>query len=189
MKRKTPRPPPPGVQSHEDALLDEELDETFPASDPIPWTHDPQTPELYLEDFTVGRRFESATFEVTAPDIKAFAARFDPQPFHLDDDAARRSVFRRLAASGWHTAAITMRLLVTSRIRIPGGMVGLGGEINWPRPTFAGDQLKVESQVLEGKRSRSKPDRGVVTMRHETKNQRGEVVQAAVIKVLVPARN
>ena len=188
MKQETPRPPTPGVQSHEDALLDEELDETFPASDPIPWTHDPRTPELYLEDFAVGRRFETATFEVTASDIKAFAARFDPQPFHLDDDAARRSVFRGLAASGWHTAAITMRLLVTSRIRIPGGMVGLGGEISWPRPTFADDLLKVESEVLEAKRSRSKPDRGVVTMRHETKNQRGEVVQTALIKILVPAR-
>jgi acyl dehydratase len=189
MKRKTPRPPAPGAQSDEDALLDEELDETFPASDPIPWTHDPQRPELYLEDFTVGRRFETATFEVTAADIKAFAARFDPQPFHLDDDAARRSVFGGLAASGWQTAAITMRLLVTSRIRIPGGMVGLGGEISWPRPTFAGDLLKVESKVLEAKRSRSKPDRGVVTMRNETKNQRGEVVQTAVIKILVPARD
>jgi acyl dehydratase len=188
VKQETPRPPTPGVQSHEDALLDEELDETFPASDPIPWTHDPRTPELYLEDFAVGRRFETATFEVTASDIKAFAARFDPQPFHLDDDAARRSVFRGLAASGWHTAAITMRLLVTSRIRIPGGMVGLGGEISWPRPTFADDLLKVESEVLEAKRSRSKPDRGVVTMRHETKNQRGEVVQTALIKILVPAR-
>ena len=188
MKQETPRPPTPGVQSHEDALLDEELDETFPASDPIPWTHDPRTPELYLEDFAVGRRFETATFEVTASDIKAFAARFDPQPFHLDDDAACRSVFRGLAASGWHTAAITMRLLVTSRIRIPGGMVGLGGEISWPRPTFADDLLKVESEVLEAKRSRSKPDRGVVTMRHETKNQRGEVVQTALIKILVPAR-
>jgi acyl dehydratase len=151
-------------------------------------THDPQTPELYLEDFTVGRRFETATFDVTAADIKAFAARFDPQPFHLDEDAARRSVFHGLAASGWHTAAITMRLLVTSRIRIPGGMVGLGGEIGWPRPTFAGDQLKVESEVLEAKRSRSKPDRGIVTLRHETKNQRGEVVQTAVVKIFVPAR-
>jgi acyl dehydratase len=189
VKRKTPRPPTPGAQTHDDALLDEELDETFPASDPIPWTHDPQTPELYLEDFTVGRRFETATFEVTASDIKAFAARFDPQPFHLDDDAARRSLFGGLAASGWQTAAITMRLLVTGRIRIPGGMVGLGGEISWPRPTFAGDVLKVDSEVLEAKRSRSKPDRGVVTMRNETKNQRGEVVQTAVIKILVPARD
>jgi len=147
------------------------------------------TPELYLEDFTVGRRFETATFDVTAADIKAFASRFDPQPFHLDEDAARRSVFGGLAASGWHTAAITMRLLGTSRMRIPGGMVGLGGEVSWPRPTFAGDQLKVESEVLEAKRSRSKPDHGIVTLRHETKNQRGEVVQTAVVKIFVPARD
>ncbi len=188
MSRKTQRPPTPPAQTHDDALLDEELDETFPASDPIPWVHDPQTPELYFEDFTVGRRFETATFGITAADIKEFAARFDPQPFHLDDDAARRSVFAGLAASGWHTASVTMRLLVTSRMRIPGGMVGLGGEIAWPRPTFAGDLLKVESEVLDAKRSRSKPDRGVVTFRHETKNDRGEVVQRALIKILVPSR-
>lgn len=180
--------PGPGTEGHDDALLDEELDETFPASDPVPWVHDPHAPELYLEDFTAGRRFVSATFEVTAADIKAFAARFDPQPFHLDEDAANRSVFGGLAASGWHTAGITMRLLVTSRIRIRGGMVGLGGELAWPRPTFGGDVLRVESEVVEAKRSRSKPDRGVVTMRHETKNQRGEVVQTAVLKVLVPSR-
>jgi len=178
----------PGGQSHEDALLDEELEETFPASDPIPWVHDPRTPELYLEDFTVGRRFTSATFEVTARDIKEFAARFDPQPFHLDDAAARRSMFGALAASGWHTASVTMRLLVTSPMRVPGGLIGLGGEISWPRPTYAGDVLHVESEVVEAKRTRSKPDRGIVTMRHQTKNQRAEVVQSALIKIFVPSR-
>lgn len=188
MSNPTGPDPGPGTKAHDDALLDEELDETFPASDPIPWVHDPQTPELRLEDFTPGRRFVTATYEVDAAEIKAFAARFDPQPFHLDEDAARRSVFGGLAASGWHTAGITMRLLVTSRIRIAGGMIGLGGEVTWPRPTFAGDVLHVESEVLEAKRSRSKPDRGVVTMRHETKNQRGEVVQLAVVKVMVPSR-
>ena len=188
MKQETPRPPTPGVQSHEDALLDEELDETFPASDPIPWTHDPRTPELYLEDFAVGRRFETATFEVTASDIKAFAARFDPQPFHLDEDAARRSVFGGLAASGWHTAAITMRLLVTSRMRIPGGMVGLGGEVSWPRPTFAGDRLKVESEVLEVKPSNSKPDRGVVKVHTRAFNQDGVLVAEFKRLVLVPKK-
>ena len=184
----TPPDAGPGTKSHDDALLDEELDETFPASDPIPWVHDPHAPELYLEDFTVGRRFVTATYEVTAEEIKAFAARYDPQPFHLDENAAKRSVFGGLAASCWHTGGITMRLLVTSRIRIPGGMIGLGGELTWPRPTFAGDVLHVESEILEAKRSRSKPDRGVVTMRHETKNQRGEVVQTALLKMMVPSR-
>jgi acyl dehydratase len=180
--------PPASGPSAEDALLDSELEQTFPASDPLPWTHDVPVHDLYLEDFTVGRRFVTATLEVKASEIKAFAARFDPQLFHLDDDAARGSVFGGLAASGWHTASMTMRLLVTSPMRVPGGLIGLGAEITWPRPTYTGDVLRVESEVVEAKRSRSKPDRGVVTMRHETKNQRDEVVQTAVIKILVPSR-
>ena len=117
--------------------------------------------------------------EVTADEIKAFAARFDPQPFHLDEEAAKRSLFGALAASGWHTAAMTMRLLVDSTLRPSDGMIGLGGEITWPRPTYAGDVLRVESEVIETTRSRSNPRRGVVTMRRETTNQRGEPVQIA----------
>lgn len=143
---------------------------------------------LYFEDFLPGRRFSTATVEVTAEDIKAFAARFDPQPFHLDEEAAKRSLFGALAASGWHTAALAMRLLVDSTIRPADGMIGLGGEITWPRPTYAGDVLRVESEVIDAKRSRSNPRRGVVTMRQETKNQRGEPVQIAVVKIMVPAR-
>jgi acyl dehydratase len=147
-----------------------------------------QPQKLYLEDFSPGRRFVTETVEVTADEIKSFAARFDPQPFHLDEAAAKRSVFGALAASGWHTAAMTMRLLVDSALRPADGMIGLGGDITWPRPTYAGDVLRVESEVIEVKRSRSKPDRGVVTMRQETKNQRGEPVQIAVVKILVPSR-
>jgi acyl dehydratase len=144
--------------------------------------------ELYLEDFTPGRRFVTDTVEVTREEIKSFAARFDPQPFHLDEAAAKRSVFGGLAASGWHTASLTMRLWVTSPMHVRGGLVGLGGEIGWPKPTYVGDVLRVESEVLEAKRSRSKPDRGIVTIRLETKNQRGEVVQTAALKILVPSR-
>lgn len=144
--------------------------------------------ELYLEDFTPGRRFVTDTVEVTPQEIKSFAARFDPQPFHLDEAAAKHSVFGGLAASGWHTASLTMRLWVTGPMRVPGGLVGLGGEIGWPKPTRPGDVLRVESEVLEAKRSRSKPDRGIVTLRLETKNQRGEVVQTAVLKILAPSR-
>jgi acyl dehydratase len=145
-------------------------------------------PTLFLEDFAPGQRFTTATVEVTADEIKAFAARFDPQPFHLDEEAAKRSLFGALAASGWHTAAMTMRLLVDSPLHPSDGMIGLGGEITWPRPTYAGDVLRVESEVIETKRSRSNPRRGVVTMRQETKNQRGEPVQIAVVKILVPTR-
>jgi acyl dehydratase len=144
---------------------------------------------LYLEDLHVGRRFRSATHTVDAQQIKAFAAEFDPQPFHLDDEAARGTLFRGLAASGWHTAAIAMRLLVTSGLPIAGGIVGLGGELGWPTATRPGDVLHVESEVLDVVPSRSRPDRGTLTLRSETRNQRGEVVQTATIKLLVPRRS
>jgi acyl dehydratase len=143
---------------------------------------------LFLEDFAPGRRFVTATVEVTAAEIKAFASRFDPQPFHLDEEAAKRSLFGALAASGWHTAAMSMRLLVDSPLHPSDGLIGLGGELSWPRPTYAGDVLRVETEVLDAKRSRSNPRRGVVTLRQETKNQRDEPVQIAVVKILVPAR-
>ena len=144
--------------------------------------------QVYFEDCAVGRRFVTGSVEVRADEIKTFAARFDPQPFHLDEAAAERSMFGRLAASGWHTASMTMRLLVDSGLRVPGGLIGLGGEISWPRPTYAGDVLHVETEILAAKRSRSKPDRGIVTMEQRTLNQKGEAVQLAVIKILVPAR-
>lgn len=144
--------------------------------------------KLFLEDLQPGRRFVTGTVEVSADDIKAFAARFDPQPFHLDEEAAKRSMFGALAASGWHTAAMSMRLLVDSPLHPADGLIGLGGEIEWPRPTYAGDVLHVESEVVEIKRSRSKPDRGIVKLRQETKNQRGEAVQIMVVKILVHSR-
>jgi acyl dehydratase len=144
--------------------------------------------EIYLEDCEIGRRFVTGTIEVTADEVKSFAARFDPQPFHLDEERATHSVFGKLAASGWHTAAMTMRLLVDSHLRVPGGLIGLGGEISWPRPTYPGDVLHVESEVVESKRSRSKPDRGIVTITHRTLNQRDEVVQVATLKIMVPSR-
>ena len=132
--------------------------------------------------------FTTATVAVTLEGSKDFAAEFDPQPFHLDEDAGRRSVFGRLAASGWYTAALTMRLVVDSGLRIAGGIVGLSGEMQWPRPTFPGDTLRVTSEVLAVRVSESKPDRGIVTVRNTTLNQRDEPVQIAVVKLLVPRR-
>jgi acyl dehydratase len=143
---------------------------------------------LYLEELGVGQRFTSATHAVDEAQIKTFAAQFDPQPFHLDDDAARSSLLGGLAASGWHTAAITMRLLVDGGIPLAAGVVGAGGEISWPRPTRPGDILQVESEILDVTPSRSKPDRGIVTVRCETHNQRGDVVQALTAKLVVPRR-
>jgi acyl dehydratase len=141
--------------------------------------------ELYLEDFTVGQRFLSATHRIDADQIKAFASRFDPQPFHTDEVAAQTSFFKGLAASGWHTAAITMSLLVKSDMPIAGGLIGAGGEISWPRPTRPGDVLQVESEILAVTPSRSRPERGTITVRSETKNQNGEVLQVLTSKMLV----
>ena len=117
--------------------------------------------------------------------IKAFAEEFDPQPFHLDDAAAKHSVFRGLAASGWHTAAATMRLMVTGGVPFASGLIGLSGEIAWARPTRSGDTLRVESEILEITPSRSKPNQGIVTVRCVTLNQNGDPVQVLTTKILV----
>jgi acyl dehydratase len=143
---------------------------------------------LYLEDFTVGRRFKTGTVVVSADDIKTFAAQFDPQPFHLDEGSAKRSVFGGLVASGWHTAALGMRLLVGGEMKVAGGLIGLGGELSWPRATKPGDVLHVESEVLEVKPSRSRPDSGIVKIRNTALNQNGEAVQIFIVSMLVPRK-
>ncbi len=143
---------------------------------------------LYLEDLQVGRRFVSGTHLLDEDQIKTFAAQFDPQPFHLDDDAAKGTLFGGLVASGWHTASISMRLMVKSGLPIAGGLIGAGAEISWPKPTRAGSLLHVESEVMEVKISRSRPDRGIVTFRSETSDQTGEVKQVLVAKMIVPCR-
>jgi acyl dehydratase len=133
----------------------------------------------------VGRCFTSATRRLDADQIKAFASQFDPQPFHLDEAEADKSFFHGLAASGWHTAAVTMSLLVKSGMPIAGGLIGAGAEIQWPRPVRPGDVLQVESEVLAVTLSRSRPERGMITVKSQTKNQRGEVVQVLTSRMLV----
>src|SRR5580700_9022867 len=140
---------------------------------------------LYLDDLHVGQRFASGTYVIDEARIKEFAAEFDPQPFHLDETAAQASIFKGLAASGWHTAAIAMRLLVTGGLPFANGIVGLGGEVSWPRPTRPGDLLRVESEIVEIMPSRSKPQQGVVTVRSTMLNQNGEAVYVFNSKVLV----
>jgi len=148
-----------------------------------------ETPRpLYLEDLHVGQRFASGVYQVDEDRIKAFAAEFDPQPFHLDEAAAAASIFRGLAASGWHTAAITMRLMVTGGLPFATGIIGLGGEISWPRPTYAGDILRVESEIVDIVPSRSKPNQGVVKVRSHTLNQDGEPVQVFMAKIMAYRR-
>jgi acyl dehydratase len=145
--------------------------------------------KLYLEDIMVGQTFVSSSLTITADEITAFAAQYDPQPFHMDDEAAKRTLFGGLAASGWHTAALTMRLLVQGGgAPLAGGIIGGGGEIAWPRPTRPGDTLHVESEVVEVIPSRSKPDRGMVLMCNRTLNQKGEEVQVFTAKLVVPRR-
>jgi len=143
----------------------------------------------YLEDFAPGQKYVSETVRVDAAAIKAFAAQFDPQPFHLDEDAARGSFFGGLAASGWHTAALTMRLLVGSGFRPAGGIVGSrADEMKWPRPVRPGDELHVEAEVLEARASSSRPGQGFVKCRTTTLNQNGEPVQILIMNLLVKAR-
>ena len=145
--------------------------------------------EFYLEDLQVGDRFESNTVSVTEHDIIAFARAFDPQPFHLDVEAAKQSVFGGLVASGWHTAAMTMKLFVTGGLRLAGGSVGLGvDELRWPLPVRAGDTLRLQTEIMEIRPSRSKPDRGIIRICNVTTNQKGEVVQTFFASVLVRRR-
>lgn len=144
--------------------------------------------KLFLDDFEVGQRFVSDSHLIDEAQIKAFAAQFDPQPFHLDDEAAKSTLFRGLAASGWHTAAITMRLMVQGGMPVEGGLIGAGGDISWPKPTRPGDVLHVESEVVSVTPSRSKPQQGMMTVRNETLNQHGDVVQVLLVKMVVPRR-
>ncbi|MEM5314639.1 MaoC family dehydratase [Paraburkholderia sp. JHI869] len=143
---------------------------------------------LYFDDLKVGDTFTTGTHEVSAADIKRFAAEFDPQPFHLDDDAARETMFGGLAASGWHTAAMTMRLLVDDGPKLAGGVLGAGCEIEWKMPTRPGDVLHVESEVMELVPSRSRADLGTLVLRSRTLNQQGQVVQNMTAKLIVARR-
>ena len=141
------------------------------------------TPPLHLEDLHVGQTFVTSSVTVTAEAIKAFARDYDPQPFHLDEAAARDSLFGGLAASGWHTAALSMRLLVDG-LPFAGGLIGVGGETTWPRPTRPGDTLTVYVEILEITPSKSRPDRGMVRTRNETRNQHGEPVQISTLGIV-----
>jgi len=146
--------------------------------------------ERYFEDFAVGQQQKtSGRVRVEKEDIIAFASKYDPQPFHLDEEAARKSIFGRLVASGWHTAAMTMSLIARSENRAAGGTVGLGfDDLRWPIPVYPGDVLRIESEVLEVRTSKSRPDRGVIKTRTRTFNQHDQVVQEVISNAMVPRR-
>lgn len=145
--------------------------------------------ERFLEDFAVGQIYRSGKLRVSKEAIRAFAREFDPQPFHLDEAAARGSLFGELVASGWHTAALTMRLLVASEFRPAGGLIGARiEECRWPRPVRPGDELRVEAEILEVRPSRSRPDHGWIKVKTTTINQLDEPVQVYTGHLLVQRR-
>jgi acyl dehydratase len=143
----------------------------------------------YFEDFSVGQIFNTGRLKVDSDQIKTFARQFDPQPFHLDEEAARNSVFRGLAASGWHTAALTMRLMTGGEFKPAGGIIGVGfDELSWSRPVRPGDELYAKSEILEVRPSKSRNDRGLIRVRTTTYNQNDEAVQSFVGNLIVPRR-
>jgi acyl dehydratase len=149
-----------------------------------------QSSERYLEDFAVGQTFGSGRLRVDGERPLAFAAEFDPQPFHLDQSAARSSIFGGLTVSGWYTAAATMRLLVESELKPAGGIVGAGlDELRWLRPVRPGDELHAECEVIEVRPSKSRPEQGLIKLRTTTLNQHDNPVMVFVVNLVVPRRN
>lgn len=145
--------------------------------------------EYYLEDFAAGQTFKTGRVRVDKEKIFDFASQFDPQPFHLDETAAQKSPFQGLAASGWHTAAMTMRLMVDGEFKPAGGILGVGFEqLSWPRAVRPGDELHAVSEILDVRLSKSRPDRGLITVRTTTFNQNGEPVMMFTGNLLVPRR-
>ncbi len=149
-----------------------------------------QLSERYLEDFAAGQTFGSGRLRIEGERALAFAAEFDPQPFHLDEAAARRSIFGGLTASGWHTAAVTMRLLVETELKPAGGLIGAGlDECRWPRPVRPGDELRVQCEVVEVRPSKSRPAQGLIKLRTTTLNQHDEAVLVYVVNMVVQRRS
>jgi acyl dehydratase len=148
-----------------------------------------QLSERYLEDFAVGQTFCSGRVRIDKEQIFAFAAEFHPQPFHLDEVAARHSIFGGLVASGWHTAAVTMRLLLESELKPAGGIIGAGlDECRWPRPVRPGDELRIECEVIGARPSKLRPNQGLIKLRTTTLNQDGEAVLIHVVNLVVLRR-
>jgi acyl dehydratase len=145
--------------------------------------------EQYLEDLAVGQKFSSGPVRIEGDRALAFAAEFDPQPFHLDEEAARRSIFGELTVSGWYTAAVTMRLLIESKLKPAGGFVGAGfDECRWPTPVRAGDELRVECEVIEVRPSKSRPKLGLIKLKATTVNQNGQPVLTYAANLVVMRR-
>lgn len=142
----------------------------------------------YFDDLDVGMRLTTGSYTMTQEAIIAFAQEYDPQPFHTDPESAKDSLFGGLVASGWHTAAISMRLLVSSGNILAGGVIGKGGALQWPQPVRPGDVLCVECEVVAVTASAKNPQRGTASVRMLTRNQHGDVVQDATAQLVVQRR-
>jgi acyl dehydratase len=142
---------------------------------------------LYLEDITVGQRFAGGPLTVEPEAIHAFAAQFDPQPFHLDETAAAETLFGHVVASGWHTGSLTMRMLVEC-VPFAGGTVGTRADIRWPSPVHPGDQLHIDVEVVDARPSAHRPEFGVVKLLVHTRNQINQLVMEMTTLVLVRRR-
>jgi acyl dehydratase len=188
----------PGAELSPSAPLDEALEETFPASDPValghsehsgaPPGHESAAAAAWFDDLALGMRFRSASKLVTREDIKRFAAEFDPQPYHLDEAAAERTPLKGLAASGWHTAAMVMRLMIEVRPFGPHPLLGLGvDDLRWLAPVRPGDAIHLEGELIELLPSATKPQ-GVAKIRWTAFNQRGEPVYTVTPLAIVPRR-
>ena len=144
--------------------------------------------ERYFEDLKPGARFQSDSLQVSEQQVVEFAHKFDPQMFHLDRASAERSIFKGLIASGWHTAAMSLRLFVQT-MNFAQGAIGLGvDELRWPHAVRPGDKLRVVTEIVETRLSRSRPKHGIIRFRNVTTNQRDEIVQSMYANALVPRR-
>ena len=144
--------------------------------------------ERCFEDFSPGGVLKSDTLTVTADAILEFARLFDPQVFHLDEKSAEKTMLKGLIASGWHTAAVSMRLFVDT-MNVPGGIIGLGvDKLRWPHPVRPGDELRLEIEIVDARLSKSRPGAGIIRVQNVTRNQRGEVVQTFAASAMVPTR-
>ena len=142
-----------------------------------------------FEDFPIGTRLVSASYTITGEAITDFARNFDPQRFHLDPESAKETLFGALTASGWHTAAVSMRLFIDT-MEVPGGIIGLQvDELKWPNSVRPDDVLRVETEILEARRSKSRPGYGIIRIHNVTKNQRDEMVQSFMANAMLPARS
>ena len=142
-----------------------------------------------FEDFPIGTSLVSTGYPITADAIMDFGRKYDPQIFHRDPDAAEKTVFGGLAASGWHTAAVSMRLFVDT-MDVAGGIIGMGvDELKWPNAVRPGDELRLEIEILQARHSKSRPGYGIIRIRNATKNQRDEVVQSFMVSAMLPMRS